>query len=163
LNKRVSKLCSLAFYGLLTIGKITHSEHNLQFQNVSVERNAVRIVFQSYKHSEGKPVVHLLEAQPSVTHCPVASLQSFLACRPHSPGPLFCTKEGKAIARGQICTELRLAFALTGLGQERFTSHSFRIGGATFLARQGASDAQIRQAGRWSTNDFTKYVRLHVF
>jgi hypothetical protein len=42
----------------------------------------------------------------------------------------------------------------------KFTTHSFRIGLATELARLGCSDEEIKQAGRWSSRVFERYVRL---
>jgi hypothetical protein len=45
-----------------------------------------------------------------------------------------------------------------GLLQDQFALHSFRIGGATMLADAGASDQEIRSAGRWKSEAFKKYI-----
>ena len=43
--------------------------------------------------------------------------------------------------------------------QERITSHSFRIGAATWWAQLNYSEARIKQLGRWRSNAFLKYIR----
>ena len=44
-------------------------------------------------------------------------------------------------------------------GPMTYALHSGRIGGATQLAAQGASDIQIQRAGRWKSLAFMGYVR----
>ena len=41
-----------------------------------------------------------------------------------------------------------------------FASHSFRRGGATFLAAQGWPDVTIKYMGRWRSNTFTLYIEM---
>ena len=36
-----------------------------------------------------------------------------------------------------------------------------KIGGASYLASQGFSDLQIRQAGRWSSSAYLSYIRIN--
>jgi hypothetical protein len=44
-----------------------------------------------------------------------------------------------------------------------FTGHSMRAGGATALALAGAAPQVIQAAGRWSSDEFQKYIRIHPF
>lgn len=39
-----------------------------------------------------------------------------------------------------------------------FKSHSFRIGGATYLYLKGVSEIQIKHMGRWSSSAFKSYI-----
>ena len=41
-----------------------------------------------------------------------------------------------------------------------FKGYSFRIGAATAAALRGESDAQIRAAGRWTSDAFKKYIGI---
>lgn len=43
-----------------------------------------------------------------------------------------------------------------------YSSHSFRIGSATTIAVNGASDERIKQCGCWSSQAFRRYVRDEV-
>ena len=49
---------------------------------------------------------------------------------------------------------------LGGLGPAGYNIHSLRVGKATDLALGGASDAVIRESGRWASNAFLKYLRF---
>jgi hypothetical protein len=42
----------------------------------------------------------------------------------------------------------------------KFTTHSFRIGLASELGRLGCSDEEIKEAGRWSSRAFERYIKL---
>lgn len=46
-----------------------------------------------------------------------------------------------------------------GLDINRYNGQSFRIGAATYAAKKGLSDAQIRSMGRWNSNAFQKTIR----
>ena len=42
----------------------------------------------------------------------------------------------------------------------KFTTHSFRIGLASELGRLGCTDEEIKEAGRWSSRAFERYIKL---
>lgn len=44
--------------------------------------------------------------------------------------------------------------------QGHFRPHSFRIGRATDLAKQGVSESEIKALGRWESRAFQNYIRL---
>lgn len=54
---------------------------------------------------------------------------------------------------------LRTGAKALGLDPIRVTLHSLRIGAATTLAAAGASDYTIKQAGRWASDCYQRYVR----
>ena len=64
----------------------------------------------------------------------------------------------------QCCVEFDLfhknILEFCGVSSKIFKDHSFRIGAATSAAFRGESDAQIRAAGRWSSDAFRKYIRV---
>ena len=55
---------------------------------------------------------------------------------------------------------LKRCAACLDLDSSRFSGHSFRIGGATSLARRGVPDYIIKMLGRWKSKAFRVYCRL---
>ena len=153
-------MCSLAFHALLRVGEMTASQNNLQIDCIHIEADFLTLQFKTYKYSEGSSSMHRVNAHPSKFHCPVRNMSNYLALRGSAPGPLFIAS-GHAVNRQQFTKELQNALAFIGLPSSRYTSHSFRIGAASFMASQGASDAQIKRAGRWSSSAFFAYVRIN--
>ena len=84
-------------------------------------------------------------------YCPVYGLSEYMSYQGKNPGPLFLWR-GKPLSRKDFVSSLKLLLSIAGIPNERFNSHSFRIGAATSCAAKGASDAQIRQLGRWHSD-----------
>ena len=158
-RKRFQAMCALAFHALLRVGEMTASKNNLSIGCILLEKDAVSINFATYKHSAGSRAILRINAK-STNDCPVLALREYLALRGRSSGPLFITTSGEEVPRQVFTAELKSALEFAGVQSNRFTSHSFRIGGATHMAINGASDAQIRQAGRWASNAFLSYIRI---
>jgi hypothetical protein len=76
---------------------------------------------------------------------------------PHHP-ELWLRSSGHVPVRAWFITRLR-----TVLSNPQLSGHSMRAGGATALALDGAAPHIIQAAGRWSSDEFQKYVRLHPF
>ncbi|XP_070200882.1 uncharacterized protein [Littorina saxatilis] len=159
---RFRAMCTLAFRALLRLGEMTASKNNLQVQDVVLSSQDVQIHFKQYKHSKGTVVRHIPKASTGEElSCAVSSLHQYMVMRGSNPGPLFTLQNGEAVSRGNFATELRAALKFAGYQDEQYTSHSFRIGSATHLAATGASDAQIRHAGRWASGAFNAYIRIN--
>lgn len=76
--------------------------------------------------------------------------------------PLMQTRTAsgwKVISRAVATKALRRMVSSLGRDPAQYALHSGRIGGATQLAAQGASDIQIQRAGRWKSLAFMVYVR----
>jgi hypothetical protein len=159
---RFKAKCALAFHMLLRVGELTES-HNLQLCHVSTTPSGVDIIFAQFKHSAGIPSRHTIRPSSVSTYCPVRLLTDYLGQRGSLPGPLFCSRSGAAVTRKDFLAAVRSALSLLGVDSNRFNTHSFRIGGASHLAMSEASDEQIRQLGRWSSNAFRAYIRVHNF
>jgi hypothetical protein len=96
-------------------------------------------------------------------------LLALLAVYPQLPqdAPLmtFVSTNGKqlVVRRGRATEMLRAMLQRIGVQAPlEFALHSGRIGGATALAGQGASDATIMAAGRWRSTAFLVYIRNTV-
>ena len=76
--------------------------------------------------------------------------------------PLMQAKSGpgwQVISRTQATRALRILVSSLGNDPQQYALHSGRIGGATHLARCGATAIQIQRAGRWKSTAFMVYVR----
>ncbi|KAG1869229.1 hypothetical protein C8R48DRAFT_597724 [Suillus tomentosus] len=74
----------------------------------------------------------------------------------HHP-QLWLTAAGTIPTRAWFMRYLRRFFPST------ISGHSMHAGGATALAGTGVAPALIQAAGRWSSDEFQKYIRKHPF
>ncbi|KAI8519748.1 hypothetical protein Bbelb_030050 [Branchiostoma belcheri] len=63
------------------------------------------------------------------------------------------------VSSDHFSNTLRKCLERAHLDPQAYTAHSFRIGAATHAASSGASDAQLRALGRWSSDAFKSYIR----
>lgn len=79
------------------------------------------------------------------------------AAFPHYP-ELWLRSNGSIPTRSWFISRFQRIFENRG-----FSGHSIRAGGATALALAGVSPDMIQGAGRWSSDKFRKYIRVHPF
>ena len=160
-SRLFGSMFSLLFYACLRVNEacldVRVPWNTLQFHNVSILGNQVCVKFVAYKHSVGSHTIWV-DGVPDST-CPVIALGEYLACRVKQSGPLFVDSKGVAVSRSWFMAVLKHALRLSGAEHFNINTHSFRIGGATYLCDQGWSDMQIRKFGRWNSNAVYKYVR----
>ena len=65
----------------------------------------------------------------------------------------------QVISRSEATRVQRVLVGSLGNDPQQYALHSGRIGGATHLARCGATIIQIQRAGRWKSTAFMVYVR----
>ena len=70
------------------------------------------------------------------------------------------TPDGSPMLRSEFDVSLKRLLGFCGYQTSAFKGHSFRIGVATAAALRGGSDAQIRAAGRGTSEAFKKYIRI---
>ena len=95
--------------------------------------------------------------------CPVSALQKYIDLRPAAPAntPLFIFQDGTFLTRPSLTRHLRLLLQpIEGVTPTSFASHSFRIGAATTAAAAGLPDWQIQARGRWTSDCYTRYIRI---
>ena len=111
--------------------------------------------------SLGTGNVVVLRSQPRLAVDPLQVLRTYIARRdtrfPQRP-ELWLTEEGLIPTRRWFLRHLRVFFPNTS-----FSGHSLHAGGATALAASGVAPDLIRAAGRWSSDEFNKYIRVHPF
>lgn len=120
---------------------------------------AAKLVLKHYKHCDPTQPVELLiyRDQPI---CPVSQMLDYFSVRGNAPGPLFCSADGSPIPRSYFTRSLKEVLQYCNLDEDRYKTHSFRIGAASWAAAKGMSDSQIRAFGRWNSNAFLKYIRM---
>lgn len=155
---------SLAFFGLLRISEVATSNgngrHIISVSDVSFGDGMLKVNIPSSKTDQlGRGSSFVIQAQSDRTLCPHSHINSYLTVRPPIPGPLFCHFNGSPLTRYQLVSVLKKSLNLAGIDHKGFSSHSFRIGGATSLALAGFSDDLIMQAGRWRSFAYKTYIR----
>ena len=75
------------------------------------------------------------------------------------PKPLLTFHNGVYLSRTLLITNLKMYLALAGIDPQQYSSHSFRIGGATSAAAAGLADWEIKILGRWTSDTYQRYIR----
>lgn len=153
----------VGFYGLCRVCEITYSKHNvhnLHTSNVTTCSAPPRIVitFQSFKHASG-PQSITINQQHQPNSCPVQAITEYLSLRNGSGTYLFVSGAGEPVCRTHFNSILRRLVISCRLDPSMYTSHAFRIGGATLAAQAGLSAVIIQRLGRWHSNAFLRYLR----
>ena len=163
LRQLFKAMYSVAFFGLMRLGEITQDSNKqvpLTIDQIQFTSSSVLLSIRKFKHNLSlKPVQLVLPAQKDKSICPVNQLKKYLKLRGNSPGPLFRYIDGVPISRKFFTVNLKSALQFCDLNTDLYKSHSFRIGSASYYAKNGFSDSQIRIMGRWSSNAFLKYIR----
>ena len=90
--------------------------------------------------------------------CAVQAMMAYRSLWGNAPGALLMLQDGCPLSRVLFTDWLRQLFSAAGT-TGNFSSHSFRIGAATVVARNGVPDHLIQVLGRWSSNAYQLYLR----
>ncbi len=163
----------LAFFGFLRVGELTATSKDaaspLRQSDVSLQiEPAGQVVILNVRFSKtdqfgkGCFIVIPVFSQAGNLLCPVRATERFLCMRTcTSQGDNFLTHfDGTPVTRAQFTAVLQRALAFVGLKDQRFTSHSFRIGAATSAAMAGLPESVIQTMGRWKSNVYRRYIRI---
>lgn len=150
---------SLMFFGFLRISEVTASPHNLSVTQCRIKPAKLRLVFHTYKHSAGRPFS--LDVFPTgKTACPYRRMVEYIKLRGNDQGPLFRSANKLPVQKTAFAKYLKEVLKNTELAGKKISSHSFRIGAATWAAKAGFSSEQIKAMGRWHSNSYQKYIRV---
>ena len=159
----LKSMLTIGFFGLMRIGELTMSKEKvvpLLLNQLTFQSSMVSITITHFKHNQKlKPVEIPFLPQSIQEICPVHHLAQYLNVRGSEPGPLFAFPSLSPVPRQFFSSTLSKLISFSGFQGDRYKSHSLRIGGATYYASLGYSDAQIRLLGRWDSNAFIKYIR----
>jgi integrase len=99
------------------------------------------------------------------TLCPIEAVIGLAEWFPNRLGkgaeghlPVFRWSGGAVLTREELQRPLATAAKAVGLPAERFTAHSFRIGGASALYNATGEIETVKRYGRWSSGAFHRYL-----
>ena len=158
----------LAFKAYLRVGEMVPRSRCmvrgcLSLGDVLLSGDLIAISFRRFKHSAQQGPLSLQvtgEGIPGTELYPARILREFLSVRGVVPAPLFAYPDGLPMLRFEFDASLKQLLRFCGYDTNAFKGHSFRIGAATAAASRGDSDAQIRAAGRWTSDALKKYIRF---
>ena len=156
----LSSMFSLAFFGFMRVSEyaLTAAGHTIKFNDCKVTKEELRIIIPSSKFNRKRATVVLHSYPASSKICPVKCFRRYRKLRPTTTSSmLYLLADSTPLSSldaSQYLKSLTDAAGFFGI-----TSHSFRIGGATWAASQGWSDASLRAHGRWQSDAFLQYVR----
>ena len=76
--------------------------------------------------------------------------------------PAFSFSKSKFVSYTSFTTRLKSLLLAAGVDPAKYSGHSFRRGGATFLHSLGATPLEIQASGDWKTMVFTRYLHLSL-
>jgi len=125
-------------------------------------RTTIQVVLKCPKENKTNVATTVDVYQNDGPLCPVAALRLWGGHNPlRAKLPLFCFQDGTPLTGSKMNKILERTLGLyTDKSIGKFTTHSFRIGLASELGRLGCSDEEIKEAGRWSSRAFERYIKL---
>ena len=154
-----------AFFGLLRSsefcceGQLTFSPNaTLLFRDVTLSDNVAKI---QIKVSKADPFrngheVRLAASQSSI--CPFRAISKYITFCFRPSAPLFVFIDNTYLTRQRVAKTLQSLLGPNFPEVCRYSSHSFRIGGATSAAAADLPDWLIKTLGRWSSNCYERYI-----
>jgi site-specific recombinase XerD len=163
-KKMLTALFTLMYRALLRVSEVTKSKknkHNITKQQVNVrekQTKEVQVQFITYKHSKAPCSIAVPAAE---TAC------AWKACRQYQvvakqATSYFTHSSGEPLTVSYVRKTLNKVLKLVGLNPTEYNTHSFRIGRATDMFKQGYTDAQICMAGRWNSKAYKKYIKPQI-
>ena len=166
-------IATLAFHGAFRIHELlcrTETEFDPDFallsEDVKVKQKGdgkvLEVKIKCPKESKTGKAVILEVYETKGKLCPVKAFERWTSVSSAARGlPLFRNKFGTPITGAKMNKWLRSRLeGHVNYSEGKFTSHSFRIGLATTLGTLGFSEADIKEAGRWSSNAYQLYMKL---
>jgi hypothetical protein len=135
----------------------------LRRQHVNWSPSHVSIFLPLSKTDRSKRGVSIKLFQNSSPVCPVTLLRDAWARAPiqRSDAPLLqVDSRGSPLTYRALLHFIKQQLSAFGFDAASFGAHSLRIGGATLLAANGFSEAQIQAMGRWSSECYQRYLRF---
>ena len=178
----------LAYHGLMRVGELTLSQHVVKVTNIhkGENKNKLLIILYSSKthgkesrpqririetnsllevtdpQTENRNIVESVNKKMANFFCPVKTTKHYLSIRPEANSndePLLVFSDKSPLRSYHLRNLLREILTTLNLKAELYDTHSFRIGKATDMFKDGYSIDKIKHMGRWKSNAIYKYLR----
>ena len=149
----------LAFRGVLRISHIVESSHSLHVNDITVEKEYVKIHVRTSKTDQfgrNPHDIYLKRSDVSLL-CPALLLLEICVESRRYGCKLFAVR-GSVLTYSYFNTRLKLLSISIGLPISNVSTHSLRHGGATFLKKLGLSTLDIMKKANWRSNVVYKYL-----
>ena len=151
---------SISFFALLRVSEYTSTwthtfdaTQTLLRSDILISPPMVIVHIKQSKVDVFRVGCRLRVAATGTRHCPVVALQRWLTIHPTRHAPLFIYYNGSCLTRSRLANIMQSC-----LHDVSLNTHSFRIGGASLAASNDLPDPVIQVLGRWSSNDFLRYL-----
>ena len=171
-------LCTMMYSGSLRGGEILGEEEStFDSRNIMMESDVrikslrlvdgrrVKMVCCTIRNPKELPGTKEVEVEMFQTRnkfCPVQAVEKLKDARRNNEGRPFATRaSGRIITKAYLNKFIKEALVkMVDYEEWTVSSHSFRAGLATGMARAGYSDEEIKRQGRWRSDAFLQYIRL---
>ena len=172
LEKLYKTALVLSYYGMMRVGELTKSQHNVKAKDIHIGENKDKILIilhSSKTHGkESKPqriklaAIHHDKVQKKF-FCPFKIVTKYASARgsySEDSEPFLIFKDKQPIAAWQFRKLLKELIKKLGLDPNLYNTHSLRAGKANDMRDFGFSLEQIRRAARWKGNGtIYKYLK----
>ena len=173
----------LLYFGMMRVGEVAAGDHSILARNVHYSENRKEILIMLYtskthNESDEPQRIRIKQNQLEVlskkkcdeiskqcinkNFCPIKWFNRYRKVRGGyitKSEQFFIFSDGSPLTARHLRTTLRQIILKLGLNEKLYDVHSFRIGRATDLFRQGISIEKIKDLGRWKSNAVYKYLK----
>ena len=160
-HRKFWAMCVLAFFGFLRMSELLCLRRN----HIKLHTWGLTVTI-PYSKTNLRPVTVVISKRKDDI-CPLAGVISYLLGSQFkaSSQPLFPVNNNgsKFTPRDSFIRTLKAAlYNSCNIDAHAYSGHSFRRGGASFMARCGLSDHWIMTHGRWKSDCYRRYIDLGV-
>ena len=145
------------------------SQKQLTRGNIKMRKNALLVTLdwtKTIQYNQRKLVVPLV-AIPGSKLCPVEAfrkMSSFIPAEDKDPAFLYVDNQGKRhpVTYHQFQRILKRTIECIGKDPAKFSSHSFRRGGATFAYESGVPADTVKLMGDWQSDCYRAYLQVSM-
>ncbi len=156
---------TLAIFGFCRVSELVFNadfpQKTLMLSDISFVGQCIHVNLRFSKTDQrGNGVTLILTSAKNSLICPVNALRSFIDIRPKCTEYLFCHASGDPLTRYQFSAVLKKAIRFLNLDDERFLTHSFRLGAASQCFLNNVNVKKIKEMGRWKSDSYKRYIRV---